>query len=66
MKGFITITPASPSKTNGQRSVSVNIRYIVSVGKVDDRTGVITTPQGVIKARESYEEIEKLIEASQD
>lgn len=66
MKGFITVSPASPSKVCGQRSVSVNIKYIVSVGKVDDKTGVITTPQERIVTRESYEELEKLVKASQD
>lgn len=66
MKGFITITPVSPSKAQCQRSVSVNTKYIVSIGKVDENTSVVTTTNSCITARESYEEVQKLIAASQE
>ena len=65
MRGFITITPASPSKVNNQRIVSVNTAYIVSIGKVDENTAFVTTTQDHIIVRESYDEVVELLAVSQ-
>ena len=65
MRGFITVTPVSPSKVNNQRVISVNTTYIVSIGKVDENTAFVTTTQDHIIVRESYDEVVDLIAVSQ-
>ena len=64
MRGFISITPVTPSKVNNQRVISVNTAYIVSIGKVDDNTAFVTTTQDHIIVRESYDEVVALMLAS--
>lgn len=65
MRGFITVTPVSPSKVNNQRVISVNTAYIVSIGKVGNNTAFITTIQDNIIVRESYDEVVNLMDVSQ-
>lgn len=65
MRGFITVTPVSPSKVNNQRVISVNTAYIVSIGKVGNNTTFITTIQDNIIVRESYDEVVNLMDVSQ-
>ena len=65
MRGFITVTPVSPSKANNQRVISVNTAYIVSIGKVGNNTAFITTTQDNIIVRESYDEVVNLMDVSQ-
>lgn len=66
MRGFISITPVSPSKVNNQRVISVNTAYIVSIGKVDENTAFVTTTQDHIIVRESYDEVVARISASKE
>lgn len=66
MRDYITVTPARPSHVNGQRSISVNIKYIVSVGRIDDSTGVLTTNKESIITCESYDELVRRITALQE
>ena len=66
MRGFITVTPVSPSKVNNQRVISVNTTYIVSIGKVDENTAFVTTTKDHIIVRESYDEVVARISASKE
>lgn len=61
-KTFIKVHPMYPSSHGMQTEISINIDYIVSVGvHTIENNAIISTPASTILAKETAEDVMKMI-----